>query len=95
MEDDFEICDKAFGHILTLFQFGEMNLKDWLAIRMGFGFSGLFFQCRDIPKFLKIIKKTSILDDKKTRLPIDTALAMYWDPYSGKNFIFILIELIS
>jgi hypothetical protein len=60
-------------------------MKDWIAIRMGFGFSGLFFQCRDIPKFLKIVKQRSIKEEGKKRLPLDTALAMYWDPYADRK----------
>jgi hypothetical protein len=52
-----------------------------LVIRLTFGFSGLLMQCRDIPKFQEVIEKTSI----NNSFPIDTALALYWDPFSNNN----------
>eukprot|EP01080_Neovahlkampfia_damariscottae_P004263 gene4263-7599_t len=81
MEDDFEICDGAMSHILSLYQWGEMHLDEWLVIRLTFGFSGLLMQCRDIPKFMEVIEKTSI----NQSFPIDTALALFWDPFNSRQ----------
>jgi hypothetical protein len=81
LEDDYLICPDAAAHIISLYQWAEMHLDEWMVIRMTFGFSGLFLQCRDIPKFIKIIEKKSIHHS----FPIDTALALWWDPFINQD----------
>lgn len=79
IEDDFEICDHATAHILSLYQWAEKHIDEWIAVRSTFGFAGLFLQCRDIPTLINVIIEKSI----KHTLPIDTALALFWDPHEN------------
>jgi len=81
IEDDYVICDGALSHFLSVFQWAEMNLNHWLVIRMTFGFSGLLMQCKDIPTFVKVIEEKSINES----FPLDTALAIYWDPFYNSD----------
>jgi hypothetical protein len=77
LEDDFTVCQNSETHIISLFYWALKHQKSWKSIRMGFGFSGLFMQCRDTESYLQHVWE-KCLNPESDVTPVDYSLAEYW-----------------
>jgi hypothetical protein len=81
LEDEFKMCDQAMGHILSVYQWAERHVNDWIVIRLSTGLNGLLFQCKDIPQLVDVVITNSLVSHS---LPLGDALSRFWDPFGHK-----------
>lgn len=90
MEDDFELCNGAEYQLLHVLDLASKRMDQYKqdafsAIRVSTGLNGLLFPCSDIPTTLAYM-----LDNTKTKLPVDWLLENWWarNNLQGTSFHF-------
>lgn len=81
LEDDFVMCENSVLDLLSIYQWAQKRRSHWMSIRTSFGFNGLFMQCRDIDKYLKVIQEICLEDQIYA---LDYAMAEWWSKYLGQ-----------
>jgi len=90
MDDEYDLCPKSENFLISTYFWALKHRSNFLSLRMGYNFNGMFLRCDQIGSIVEYVKSKSA--KKGPIISIEDEIRNWWSNYneysSLKQFVF-------